>query len=333
MPDLYALFSALPAPSPDESGVRRFMAAAPWGHVSIRLAKSSDSRPYFLLPDSDDHRAIGVRLEHLSVEPATQCTIIEQDGRYTIGRYILIGCTSSDAELQAFFLRVISASVGSLGANPAQASISHSVELLVELFKGLRQPAKKSIRGLWAELFVIAESSSPIEMLDAWHGAPQELYDFSRGPDRLEVKSSTDKREHHFRREQLIPPEGCQLTVASVIVKSAGGGASVADLVELIGAMDGMDASRIEKVCRIAAETLGEDWRLGITLRFDLQWARQSVQFYEGSDIPGIRGFIPPEITEIHFIVDMSRSIPLADDALGAPESLRRVAIGASKRH
>lgn len=285
-----------------------------------------------MVPAARDRYPTGVRLEHLSVEPGVRCVVIEHDTTSTTDTYVLIGCTSDDAELQAFFLRVIAAFVKSFGDKPGESTVRHGIELLVNLFKALNQPARKSIRGFWAELFIIAESEEPTKLLDAWHGGPLDLYDFSQGADRLEVKSSADKREHHFRREQLIPADGCRLIVASIIVRSAGGGTSVADLVSRISSLDGIDGPRLEKVSRITAETLGQDWRFGITLRFDEEGARQSVKFYDGPSVPGLRGPIPPEVSNVHFLVDMSRSNPIQDKEREGFGSLTRAAIPRARR-
>jgi Putative PD-(D/E)XK family member, (DUF4420) len=326
MLDLFELFKALPSPTGEDPAIRYFSAAAPWGSSSFRLARSSDGRPYFMVPAARDRYPTGVRLEHLSVEPGVRCVVIEPDRTSTTDTYVLIGCTSDDTELQAFFLRVIAAFVKSFGDKPAESTVRRGIELLVSLFKALSQPARKSIRGFWAELFIIAESEEPTMLLDAWHGSPLDLYDFSQGGDRLEVKSSVDKREHRFRREQLIPVEGCRLVIASVIVRSAGGGATVADLVTRIGSLDGMDGPRLEKLSRIAAETLGQDWRLGITLRFDEQGARQSLEFYDGPSIPALRDPLPPEISDVHFTVDMSRTLPIQDNQWQGIGSLAQAA-------
>ena len=53
---------------------------------------------------------------------------------------------------------------------------------LVGLFQALTMPAKKSVQGLWAELFVIPlagdSNKIPLEVVRAWHGAPERAYRF-----------------------------------------------------------------------------------------------------------------------------------------------------------
>lgn len=319
MLNLYETFCSLPVPKTTNERDRCFSATAPWGAVQLRVAKNQQGRPYFLTPSTRGARQISIRLEHLSIEPHVECVIVDSDKVVERDSFTLVGCTSDDPGLQSFFLRVIAAFAREYETASTAQDLNRGLELLVALFRALKQPGKKTVRGLWAELFVILESSSPLALLEAWHVDPLDLFDFNQGSDRIEVKSASDRREHHFRREQLIPPKDSRITVASLIVKSAGGGASIADLVTRINSIPGISGVMLEKLSRVVCETLGLDWRSAIDLRFDENQARQSLQFFDGAEIPSIREPPPPQISEVRFIVDFSSLLPIDPPSLAVP--------------
>ena len=94
------------------------------------------------------------------------------------------------------------------------------MDRLIELFRAMTTPSRKSVQGLWAELFLIAQSRQPTILVDAWHMLPEDRYDFAMDDQRIEVKSfSGSLRQHHFSLEQLQPPEGVKTLIASMLVE------------------------------------------------------------------------------------------------------------------
>ena len=130
--------------------------------------------------------------------------------------------------------------VPSLGNSLDNKQITHTVNKFIELFKVLKEPPKKTLQGLWSELFLIYQSNNPKKLVKAWHTVPEEKYDFSLEKLRIEVKSSsTRNRTHHFSLGQLTAPSKCELFVASLFVEILAGGKSVEDLLnEIIGRLD-----------------------------------------------------------------------------------------------
>ena len=115
-----------------------------------------------------------------------------------------------------------------LGPTPTSAAVRRAISGLVELFESLAAPTQKSIQGIWAELFVIRKSTDPRLVATAWHRGAEEHFDFASGPQRIEVKSSSNRhREHHFSLAQLTPPAPSRVVIASVFVERAGGGVSL----------------------------------------------------------------------------------------------------------
>src|SRR4029078_3598315 len=99
---------------------------------------------------------------------------------------------------------------------------SDAIATIVELFRSLQAPPRKSVQGLWSELFLIAEARHPTLLLRAWHATPGDRYDFNLGTARLEVKSVAGAvRHHHFSLAQLSPTGGTTALVASLFIERA----------------------------------------------------------------------------------------------------------------
>ena len=129
----------------------------------------------------------------------------------------MIRCASTDRALHLYFLRVADAVLATFGEQPTGREVTQAIDHLVELFHAVEQPARKSLQGLWAEVFLIARAADPAALVEAWHGVSTDRYDFMVGSQRIEVKSTAGStREHHFSLEQLHPPEGTEVLIASL---------------------------------------------------------------------------------------------------------------------
>jgi len=149
------------------------------------------------------------------------------------GTFSVVRCHSADPDLQFYFLTVMGDFAGTLSGLPTRAELTQGINELARLFAAMTAPPRVGIRGLWAELFIMARSGNPEIAVASWHGAETERYDFAQGNQRIEVKSSgTRTREHHFSLEQLHPPSDIDLLVASLFVERSSGGLSVVELLE-----------------------------------------------------------------------------------------------------
>lgn len=163
------------------------------------------------------------------------------------------------------------------------------------------EPPRKTVQGIWAELFLIHQSKCPEKLVSAWHSIPEEKYDFSSKKVRIEVKSSSMRnRTHHFSHEQLVPPTQCDLYIASVYVEMLSGGKSLEDLLNdiLVRLQDNQDLK--EKLNLITYSTLGESVDKISNIYYDYELAKDSLRFYNSKDIPKI-GSIPNNIFEIKY--------------------------------
>ena len=155
---------------------------------------------------------------------------------------------------------------------------------------------------------MIAQASEPHDLVRAWHCELGEPFDFSIPTQRLEVKSTVGpERKHYFSLEQLSAPAGVRILVASLLVERAGGGVSVAELSSRARARLGGDVGLMLKVEQIVADSLGQDWRLGLEESFDIDRAAESLAFFRGADIPCVDPRVPAEVSEVRFRADLGR--------------------------
>lgn len=315
MQNLIEIFDSLKKPE-STKGILSFTAVQ-LESTTHRIGKDSCGWPALLLKSSSEQRGAQIRLEHLDIQHFIRCRITNTDGSSEEGRYSVIRCTEADNELAHYFLYMITPILKLLGRTPTFSEISRVIAYLVELFHALTQPPIKSVSGLWAELFVIQNSDDIKVLTGAWHATPEEKYDFSSGSQRIEVKSTSQRdRTHHFSLEQLIPPIGCKVVVASLFVERNGGGTSVSDLLEEIkgNLMDEPDLQ--ERLNRVTALTLGKTLREGYASCFDRELALESLQFFNATDVPKIVEPLPKEISDVHFKSDLSKCKNLSNQEL-----------------
>jgi hypothetical protein len=249
-------------------------------------------------------------LENLQVRHDLDCVISQPDGGQETGRFSVIQCKGDSRDLHAYFLRIAEAVVKVLGPAPTRTQVSTAVNRLVELFSAMSMPSRKSVQGLWAEVYVISGGQNPAALIEAWHSTPEDRYDFCEGSRRIEVKSCTGPpRRHHFTLEQLTPPRNARALIASVYVQRAGSGVSIADLIERIrGGID--DPELVLRLESIVAATLGDCWPNGLRDHFDEEAAEDSLRFFFVEAVPSISSTLSAEISQVRFISDLTAASP-----------------------
>jgi hypothetical protein len=186
---------------------------------------------------------------------------------------------------------------------------------LVELFRALELPSRKSVQGLWGELYVIVQASDATALVSAWHTAPEEAYDFSGGAQRIEVKTASgDQRRHHFTLVQLQPPTGAAAVVVSVLVERVGGGVSLGELLSRARSRVAPHPDLVLRVDQVVAATLGHSWRRALAERFDWERAEESMTFFDVGLIPSIEpAAVPPDVSDVRFRADLARVQPVSE--------------------
>jgi len=304
MADLRNLFSGLPTPDKGSEGIQ-FMTLPIPKLETHRVAKDEGGYASLLISTNVDQQSgkslPPLVLEHLTVQHGLTCRISDPQGRESTGHYTLIRCT--DQGLAEYFLQVGEAVIDSLGRTPSREKVSSTVNELAELFRALKTPSKKSVRGLWGELFIVAQSANPELLIESWYTENAERYDFAYEDQRLEVKSSSSlDRVHHFSLEQLSPPPDTHILIASLTVENAGGGVSLSELVSHIKERVADFPDLALKLDRIVAVTLGNSVQRGLQGTFDVATANDTLSFYSVENVPKVpKDSIPDAVSSVRF--------------------------------
>lgn len=247
-------------PIPDTTKEHSYSAVAIHGFENHRIAKDFKENPCILISVNQKEQSFKVarqKLYNLSITHNLICEIhvgpTKEEHNFSVIRY-----SGNDEDLKRYFLKACEILVPSLGNSPNNKQITNTVNKFIELFKVLKEPPKKTLQGLWSELFLIHQSKNPKKLVKAWHTVPEEKHDFSLEKLRIEVKSSsTRNRTHHFSLGQLAAPSKCELFVASLFVEILAGGKSVEDLLNEITERLDQESRLIEKLNFVTYSTLG----------------------------------------------------------------------------
>ncbi len=327
-PDLVQLFDTLAVP-PANVGLGRFCAQPVAGYSACAIGKDTSGNPVLLVQADNalPGTAAPLVLEHLCVIHLVNCRVQTGDQGEQQRTLSVIRCTDTDRAIHEYFLRCLHPIVASLGQSPSRDQISAAVQKLVDLFRRMADPPQKAVAGLWAELFLIARSSDPACLLGAWHAIPEEKFDFAHGIHRLDVKAASGGlRWHHFSLEQLRPIAQVRVLIASLLAERTQGGTSLNDLVDSIRARV-TNPDLLIRLDSLVAQTLGQDWRAMQATRFDLQHGIQSFRFIDAAVIPSVASPAPPEVSAVHFRVDLTQHPMPYPDGLIQASGLFRAAV------
>jgi Putative PD-(D/E)XK family member, (DUF4420) len=304
--NLIELYDTLSLPDSDE---KVFTAIQIPEYPNFRVAIDIEGNPIILLSVSNAINNIALknfRLKYLQLEQNVECKISE-NGKSSFQTFTVITFTSADRNLQEYFLRISETLVKTLSNKPTQQQIIESLNKFVEVFRALTDTPTNTVHGLWTELFLIANSKNPHNLLNYWHNIPEEKFDFNSGDEKIEVKSSSNfERQHIFSSEQLNPSNGIVL-IASIFIKQHINGISIQQLVDNINLKIKFDITLVEKLNNVICKTLGNSLEQSIGIKFDPQLAQSSLKFYNTLDIQKIEEYnIPKEVSELRYKSDLS---------------------------
>jgi|694.fasta_scaffold27149_3 hypothetical protein len=276
-----------------------------------KIGISKDSLPVFFIKTEgeEDKKILGFKLESISIEFNRSCQLIGSRPKRKVenGIYTVISLKSTNDNLLEYFVNIIYDLILRIPDIPRPSQLKNEIEKLVSLFSKFTKAPIKSIQGLWAELLIIERSRNPSYMLEAWHQANTDKFDFNDGRDKVEVKSTAlSRRVHSFSLEQLMPNLGSRLLIASIFVVETGKGVSIFNLISRIEKKVLSDSLRF-RMNEIVASALGSDLEKSFDVYFDYQLALDSLNFYNWTDIPKIdSSAIPGNITNVRFDCDLT---------------------------
>lgn len=313
MIDLKKIYDKLPVPQKPSSN--SFSAKAIKGFENHRIAKNFNDNPSLLIFISENNQDFFVanqNLFNIKVTHNVKCEIVT-DKKVSQNNFSVVSYIGQNDDVKDVFLKTCLVLIKSLGQNPSNKKIKQTVDKFIELFKAIKEPPKKTIQGLWSELFFIEQSNFPEKVILGWHSIPEEKFDFSFDKLRIEVKSSsTESRTHHFSSAQLNPINNLEIIIASVLVSTSIAGLSVIDLMNKInGKLDDFPKQK-EKLHLLAYSTLGVDIERVDEIKFNYESAKESLRFYKSEDIPKIEGInIPKEVSNVRFTTNLINSKPI----------------------
>ncbi|MBL0145400.1 MAG: PD-(D/E)XK motif protein [Chitinophagaceae bacterium] len=305
--NLIELYDTLSFPDGDE---KVFNAIPIPEYPNFRVAIDIEGNPIILLSVANAINNIALknfRLKYLQLEQNIECKISEK-GKSSFQTFTVITFTSADRNLQEYFLRISETLVKTLSNKPTQQQVIESLNKFVEVFRALTDTPTNTVHGLWTELFLIDNSKNPQTLLNYWHNIPEEKFDFNSGRERIEVKSNSNfERQHTFSSEQLNPPEGTQVLIASIFVRQNNAGQSIQQLVDNITIKINHNFDLTDKLNNIVCKTLGNSLEQSIKIKFDYNIARESLLFYRHQDISKIEEVhIPDAVSEVRYKSDLS---------------------------
>jgi hypothetical protein len=319
--DFAHTFDALPLPQPSTASSCSFSAVPLEPDNIHKLGKDEGGCPCLLIatgPSARDRVRVPLVLENLAVLFDLRCHISASGRAPQLGTFTVIKCVSVDLFVRSHFLALLPGISAALGRTNDKAKIASVVEDIVELFRALGAIPKNEIQGLWGELLLIHQAKDAVALAEAWHAESTDRYDFNRGAERIDAKTaSRNPRRHHFTLEQLSPPVGTRLLIASMFVQSSGAGASVFDLLDAIRPRLGGKSQLHLRLTRLVHQTLGTGWQMACNIRFDVEAARQSLRYFDGSSIPRVAIPLPDDVSEVRFIADLERTKALVPKQLG----------------
>lgn len=305
--ELLALYRSL---QPGEAEDRLSAASLPG--LRHRIARAASGGPVLLVAVQPSSSAPPppLVLEHLAVQHDVLCRVVAPNGTEESGTFTMVRCTSP--ELGEHFLRGLHPIVEAVGPEPTRQQASAAVRQLAELFQALQAPPRESAQALFAELLVIARARDPVALAQAWHMEPEDRFDFSSGPERIEVKSTSgETRRHHFSLEQVRPEAEVEVLIVSVRVVRAAAGLMLGALLDRVRTLFAGDADLLLHVDHVVAESLGGSLRRALRERFDEEVALSSVQLYRANDVPSVDSDLPPGVSGVRFVAELDGVPPL----------------------
>src|SRR5687767_8648027 len=138
------LFEKLEQPIVAEHS-NRFSAQTIPDYPRHRIAKDGGGLPALLLAIKQGGKRMvlpTINLENLSVQYNTECMITHADGAHETAQFTVVRCISADQALLQYFLHILEGLIVGLGQEPTQSDVVIAINSLVELFRGMRLPAR-----------------------------------------------------------------------------------------------------------------------------------------------------------------------------------------------
>jgi hypothetical protein len=216
-----------------------------------------------------------------------------------------------------YFVNTLHYLITQLDLNPSFAHIKAEIKNLVNLFRSLSKPAKKTIQGLWTELLFIDQSNDIEYVIKGWHQDKSDRYDFNDGIDKVEIKStSKNDRVHRFSLSQLQEIKNTVVIIGSTFTVETGQGMSANDIITCIKEKVS-DPSLMLKIHNTVADTMGDELERIFDIYFDYNLALNSILYFDIRDIPKISSDgLADQITNVKYDCNLSNVDSMAQNGV-----------------
>ena len=276
--------------------------------MNHKIGVSKDGFPLFFIATKDtSNNAMDINLKLIQVAFQKNCELISKEGDKSDGVYTIVSLKSDSEDIVKYFVNTLHYLINQLDLTPSFAQIKAELNNLVNLFRSLSKPAKKTIQGLWAELLFINQSNDIEYVIKGWHQGKNDRYDFNDGIDKVEIKStSKNDRVHRFSLSQLQEIKNTVVIIGSTFTVETGQGMSANDLIECIKEKVS-DPSLMLKIHNTVADTMGDELERIFDIYFDYSLALNSILYFDIRDIPKISSDgLANQITNVKYDCNLS---------------------------
>lgn len=292
------------------------------GYTHYFVGKDPESLACLLVITDDDRDGSHppIRLANLDAQFGVRCCVMSK-GQTTTREdtFTVVRCRERSTRFIRYFLSVCESLVRILGQRPTRSQLAKAISRLAAMFRKLQLPSRRTVTGLFGELYFLLRSSDTTSAIEAWRPHDHARFDFAVGDVRIDVKTTAGKvRRHTFAYEQCNPPLHIQAFVASLFAEETATGAS---LHSMVMALEGRIAHRPDlffKLHETVATTLGSSLKECLSRRFDLRIADSSLGFFSLKEVPAIRTALPAGVSDLHFQSDLSGLKPILVENLKA---------------
>lgn len=306
MTDLFKIFQGLKEQS---SGIEdTILVHGIPNRLDHKIGVSKEGLPLFFIATKDTSKnAIDINLKLIQVAFQKNCKLISKEGDKSDGIYTIVSLKTDSEDIGKYFVNTLHNLINQLELNPSFVQIKTELNNLINLFRSLSKPAKKTIQGLWTELLFINQSNDIEYVIKSWHQGKNDRYDFNDGIDKVEIKStSKSDRIHRFSLSQLQEIKDTVIIIGSTFTVEIGKGISANELIETISEKVS-DPSLILKIYNVVAETMGDNFQHIFDIYFDYNYALNSILYFNIRDIPKISSeALPSQITNVKFDCNLS---------------------------
>lgn len=278
----------------------------------VFIGHSSKGEPAILLKSEDVDELIenikdltGVKADFYSI-----CTIdIEGKGQKK-DYFNTVTCTRDEEVLKDFFFNFFDAFF-QREKNITGRMLEEELKNISQLFSHRNKKGRKTMMGLWSELFIINQVHNTEVWVEKWHENSRSTFDYTFSNVGVDAKSfQTNQREHYFKIEQLNNQSVEQCLVLSLALSEDELGQNIIELFDEI--KDKVNSKiLIDKISQQVFKGAGD--KIDDAKRYNVSIAKKSLCILKSDDIPKIKTQNVPEgVTDVKFKSDCS-SVPVID--------------------